>query len=138
MQQIYTPGRWHCPSDPAATAHALMRRYSTPRAWYRKSQHWGSASGQDAELYANERYVTAAAVFASRSVPRGLLTEAKWALIVYPPMTQQAVVIVSVQDPAQCLGQVPAVWITKQWPRTLDRAITPVLRLPLGLVSVDK
>jgi hypothetical protein len=82
-----------------------------PKSWYRKSRHWGSASGQDADLYHDERYITAAAIVERDIKQYALLVDpVPWAMIVLWPINDWALVLVSAADPrawvatAQTLG----------------------------------
>jgi len=93
------PNRWH--NAAGEGPRILQTRYGMPKSWYRKSRHWGSASGQDRDLYVDERYITAAAIV-ERDIKQyaELLDPVPWAMVVFWPVVDWAIILVSAADPA--------------------------------------
>jgi len=93
----YTPDRWHNATN--SPASHLQRQYSTPRVWYRRSVMVPAITSSESSHYADERYVTAAAIFdlGSRSI-QGLVDSCPWAVVVFFPGRDFIVVLVSCAD----------------------------------------
>lgn len=100
----YTPGRWH--SHDGMTADQLLRQYSTPFSWYRRSCMMLNVIKSESDVYRERCYITAAAIFdRGSSAIQHMVDQCPWVIVVFYPRRDYTVVVVSSQDSQAWVNQ---------------------------------
>lgn len=88
----YTPGKWHTLDSVPLTERQYTLKYGTPKSWFRKSVPLGTGDG---DIYADEQWITNAAVFARGTDVSSLFESIDWGIVVYWPGNDFIVVLAS-------------------------------------------